>query len=203
MLIDRVVKRTRKDIDFDSFEKEKDKGELNESESFDEKVKLLDKREELGDVNSEFSDCVRVLDRFMELGVKRLKPNLNINENLNGNVNISIEEGELMCLRKVILEYADVFDSLCWNIDKQVSGWESFDSERAIVCREDISEEEDKRVLGLIQRSIQLAHLDAMKECLSEGDEEGAVSRIRFLHPGYGVEEAEYQYVYLLFYGSV
>lgn len=203
MLIDRVVKRTRKDIDFDSFEKEKEKGELNETESFDEKVKLLDKSEELGDVNSEFSDCVRVLDRFMELGVKRLKPNLNINENLNENVHVSIEEGELMCLRKVILEYADVFDALFWNIDKQVSGWESFDSERAIVRREELSEEEDKRVLGLMQRSIQLAHLDAMEECLREEDEEGAVSRIRFLHPGYGVEEAEYRYVYLLFYGSV
>ncbi|KAH9761013.1 zinc finger FYVE domain-containing protein [Citrus sinensis] len=193
MLIDRVVKRTRKDIDFDSFEKEKEKGELNETESFDEKVKLLDKSEELGDVNSEFSDCVRVLDRFMELGVKRLKPNLNINENLNENVHVSIEEGELMCLRKVILEYADVFDALFWNIDKQVIGWESFDSERAIVRREELSEEEDKRVLGLMQRSIQLAHLDAMEECLREGDEEGAVSRIRFLRPGYGVEEAEYR----------
>ncbi|KAH9761009.1 zinc finger FYVE domain-containing protein [Citrus sinensis] len=195
MLIDRVVKRTRKDIDFDSFEKEKEKGELNETESFDEKVKLLDKSEELGDVNSEFSDCVRVLDRFMELGVKRLKPNLNINENLNENVHVSIEEGELMCLRKVILEYADVFDALFWNIDKQVIGWESFDSERAIVRREELSEEEDKRVLGLMQRSIQLAHLDAMEECLREGDEEGAVSRIRFLRPGYGVEEAEYRTV--------
>lgn len=205
MLIDRVVERTRKDIDFDSFEKEKGKDELNESESesFDEKVKLLEKIEELGHMNREFGDCVGVLDRFRELGVKRLKPNVNINVNVNDNdvdnenVNALIEEGELMCLRKVIFEYADVFDALCWNIDKQVRGWESFDADRAIVRREDLGEEEDRRFLGIIQRTVQLAHLDAMKECLKEGDEEGAVSRICFLHIGYGVEEAEYRYVYL------
>lgn len=201
MLIDRVVTRARKAIDYDTFEKEKENDELNESESFDEKVKLLDKSEELGDVNREFGDCVRVLDRFMELGVKRLKPNVNINAKDNDidneNVNAFIEEGELMCLRKVILEYADVFDALCWNIVKQVRGWESFDADRAIVRREDLEEEEDRRCLEFIQRTVQLAHLDAMKECLKEGDEEGAVSRICFLHLGYGVEEAEYRYVYL------
>lgn len=199
MLIDRVVKRARNGIDFDSFEKEKKKDELNDSEceSFDERVKLLYRSEEFWGLNREYGDCVRVLDGFMELGVKRLKPNVNINVNDNDNVNVLIEERELICLRKVILEYADVFDALCWNIDKQVRRWESFDADRAIVRREDLEEEVDRRFLGFIQRTVQIAHLDAMKECLKEGDEEGAVSRICFLHLGYGVEEAEYRYVHL------
>ncbi|KAK1551145.1 hypothetical protein Q3G72_031043 [Acer saccharum] len=198
MLIDRLLKRTRKDIDLDSLEKEKEKDVLNESESFNERVELLDKIEELGDGNGEFGECVRVLDRFMELGVKRLKPDVDTSENLDvdsgGGGNVVIEEGELMCLRKVILEYADVFDALSWNVQRQVRGWEGFDSSCAIVERDE-KEDEDKRVLGLIQKSVQLAHLDAMKECMKEGDEEGAVSRIRFLHFDYGVEEAEYRMV--------
>ncbi|KAJ0091657.1 hypothetical protein Patl1_12854 [Pistacia atlantica] len=200
MLIDCVLKRTRKDIDLDSFEKEKEKDfdVLNENDSFDEKVKLFARNEDLGYVNSEFGGCVRVLDRFMELGVKSLKPDVNVNVNddvSSSGVNVLIEEDEFMCLKKVILEYADVFDALCWNIEKQLRGWESLDSDCAIVRREDLSEEEDRRILGLIQKSAQLAHLDAMKECVKEGDEEGAVSHIRFLHLDYGVEEAEYRMV--------
>ncbi|KAH7574212.1 hypothetical protein JRO89_XS03G0265900 [Xanthoceras sorbifolium] len=206
MLIDRLLKRTPKDIDLDSFEKEKEKEKdvLNESENFDERVELLDKSDGLGDGNGEFGECVRVLDRFMELGVKRLKPDVDTNVNLDvnsgsggggsGGGNVLIEEGELMCLRKVILEYAEVFDALSWNVQRQVRGWEGFDSSHAIV-RRDEKEEEDKRVLGLIQRSVQLAHLDAIKECTKEGDEEGAVSHVRFLHLNYGVEEAEYRMV--------
>ncbi|KAK3212905.1 hypothetical protein Dsin_017611 [Dipteronia sinensis] len=198
MLIDRLLKRMRKDIDLDSLEKEKEKDVLNESESFNERVELLDKIEELGDGNGEFGECVRVLDRFMELGVKRLKPDVDTNENLDvdsgGGGNVMIEEGELMCLRKVILEYADVFDALTWNVQRQVRGWEGFHSSCAIVKRDE-KEDEDKRVLGFIQRSVQLAHLDAMKECMKEGDEEGAVSHICFLHFDYGVEEAEYRMV--------
>ncbi|MCV5004540.1 hypothetical protein OFM39_33310, partial [Escherichia coli] len=37
---------------------------------------------------------------------------------------IVIEEVELMCLRKAISDYADVFDALCLNIERQVRGWE-------------------------------------------------------------------------------
>jgi zinc finger FYVE domain-containing protein 26 len=98
------------------------------------------------------------------------------------------------------LDYAYVFDALCWNIQRQVRGWECYDLGLSInenARREDLSEEEgeDLRVLGLIQRSVQLAHLDAIKECLKEGDVEGAIPRIRFLHIDYGGEETEYRYV--------
>lgn len=201
MLIDRVVRSRRNDIDLDSFEKEKEKDVLNESESFDEKVDLLNKNEDLGDGDNEFGDCVRVLDRFMELGVKMLKPDVNSNVNgdvkdgIDGNGNVLIEEGELTCLRKVIFEHSDVFEALCWNIQKQMNGLEGFDSTRAIVCTDEKArgEEQNRRVLGLMQKTVQLAHLAAMKDRMNEFDVEGAISRIRFLHIDYGVEEAEYR----------
>lgn len=180
MLIDGLSKRTRKDIDLESFEREK------EREVLDERVELLDE-------SGEFGECVRVLDRFMELGVKRLKTDVDTNANIDvDSSTVVIEEEQVTCLKKVILEYAGVFDALSWNVQRQVRGLEGFYSSRAIV-RKDENEEEDKRVLGLIQRTVQLAHLDAMKECIKQGDDEGALSRIRFLHLDYGVDEAEYR----------
>jgi zinc finger FYVE domain-containing protein 26 len=204
-LIDRVSESLRKNFDLESLEKVKEKDGSSESESYDERAEVLEKGEELRDSNGEFDDCVRILDRILELGVKRLKPDVDVDDG-DGNGNgissgaASIEEGELVCLRKVALDYADVFDALCWNIQRQVRGWEGYDLGLSInenARREDLSEEEgeDLRVLGLIQRSVQLAHLDAIKECLKEGDVEGAIPRIRFLHIDYGGEETEYRYV--------
>ncbi|XP_024019432.1 uncharacterized protein LOC112091015 [Morus notabilis] len=43
-------------------------------------------------------------------------------------------------------------------------------------------EEEDVKILGLIQRSVQLAHLDAIRDCVKEGNVNEAVSHIRFLN---------------------
>lgn len=203
----------RKNFDLESLEKVKEKDGSSESESYDERAEVLEKGEELRDSNGEFDDCVRILDRILELGVKRLKPDVDVDDG-DGNGNgissgaASIEEGELVCLRKVALDYADVFDALCWNIQRQVRGWEGYDLGLSInenARREDLSEEEgeDLRVLGLIQRSVQLAHLDAIKECLKEGDVEGAIPRIRFLHIDYGGEETEYRMVLQDLIGSV
>ncbi|XP_030947314.1 uncharacterized protein LOC115971497 isoform X2 [Quercus lobata] len=193
-LIDRVSESMRNNFDIQSLEKEV----LNGSEGYDERAEVLEREkcEELRDVNGGFDECVRVLDRVLELGVKRLKPDADVDVDGNGNdIDMSsVEESELVCLKRVILDYADVFDALCWNIQRQVRGWEGFDSGLAETAR---SEEEGEalRVLGLIQRSVQLAHLDAIKECLKEGNVDGAVPRIRFLHTDYGVEEDEYRMV--------
>ncbi|VVA15000.1 Hypothetical predicted protein [Prunus dulcis] len=211
-LIDRVSESMRKNFDLESIEKEKEKEGLGESESFEERAEFLGKSEDTGkdlrDASGELDSCVRILDRVLELGVNRLKPDsvvVGAADTDDGSENgaagvVSIEEGELMCLRSVVWENRDVFDALCWNIQSQVRGWEGYDSSGlAITLRRDENagemSKEDLKVLGLIQRSVQLAHLDAMKECMKDGDVDGVVSRIHFLHLDYGVEETEYRMV--------
>ncbi|XVE97525.1 hypothetical protein REPUB_Repub03eG0027100 [Reevesia pubescens] len=204
VLIDRVLASLRRDVDLDKIEKEKE----SESEGFDEqKPELLDKTEDLKVGNGELEDCVRVLDRFLELGMRMLKPDVAMEggDGDGGEVRkavsekVLIEEEEMVCLRKVIMDYADVFDALCQNIQRQLKGSEGVDLGMAIMVRRDEKEivdsfdEEHKGVLGLIQKNVQLAHLDAVKECVKDGDIEGAVSCIRFLHLDYGVEEVEYR----------
>lgn len=213
-LIDRVSESMRKNFDLESLEKERDKDGLGESESFEERAELLDRSEgtsvDLRDAGGELDDCVGVLDGILEFGVKRLKADAAVDgvDNDGGTQTtasdvVLIDEGKLMGLKRVIWEYADVFDALCWNINRQVRGWEGDDSsglaltvQRDENVRVDSSEEEDVKALGLIQRSVQLAHLDAMKDCVKEGNVNRAISHIRFLHLDYGVQESEYRYVY-------
>ncbi|GMI92528.1 hypothetical protein like AT2G25730 [Hibiscus trionum] len=204
VLIDKVLASLRRDVDLDKIEKEKE----SESEGFEEeKPELLGRSEDLKEGNGELGDCVRVLDRFLELGMRMLRPDVIMESGDDGGgeehkvvlEKVLIEEEELVCLRKVITDYADIFDSLCENIQRQLKGLDDVDLGMAItVLREekvrvDSFDEEHKGVLSLIQKSVQLAHLEAMKEYVKDGDIEGAVSHIRFLHLGYGVEEAVYR----------
>ncbi|XP_021275656.1 uncharacterized protein LOC110410336 [Herrania umbratica] len=204
VLIDKVLASLRRDVDLDKIEKEKE----CEREGFEaEKPELLDKSEDLKEGNDDLGDCVRVLDRFLELGMRRLKPDVVMEsgdedgreESKAVLEEVLIEEEEMVCLRKVIMDYADVFDALCGNIQRQLKGLEGVDLGMAIMVRRedkvrvDAFDEEHKRVLGLIQKNVQLAHLDAIKNCVKDGDIEGAVSLIRFLHLDYGVEEVEYR----------
>lgn len=150
--------------------------------------------EERGSVeNGKLGESLRVLDRISEVGMSRLRPDMVAGD--DGRESVELEEEEFNCLRKVILENADVFDSLCGNIQRQVGLVESDDSGLAITLRgEEKKREEDEKVLKLIQKSVQTAHLDAMKECLKDSDEDGVVSHIRFLNMDYGVEETNYRY---------
>lgn len=200
-LIDRVSETMRKNFDLESIGKER------ESESFEERGELLDKSEDKSDdlraASGEWDGAVRVLDRILELGVKRLKADVVVHDgDHTPNQAIAIEEAEFVCLRKVIWEYSDVFDALCLNIQKQLRGWEGYESSGlAIMSRRDGNavvetsgeEEEDVKILGLIQRSVQLAHLDAIRDCVKEGNVNEAVSHISFLNLDYGVEESEYR----------
>ncbi|CAL0305695.1 unnamed protein product [Lupinus luteus] len=142
----------------------------------------------------------KVLDAVLELGVKRLR--------VDGEIEsvVSVEEGELVCLKRLVLDHASVFDALCVNIHRQIRRWECEDSGLAVTVSNEgergessgaeLSEEEDDvRVLGGIQRIGQIVHLDAMKESVNVGDAEGAVSHIRFLHFDYGVDQSEYRIV--------
>ncbi|KAI3501756.1 hypothetical protein L1887_29761 [Cichorium endivia] len=139
----------------------------------------------------DFDECLRVLNKILEVGFKRLRPDL-IELEVKGSEE-ELEEGEMMCLRGIILENAVIFQALCENISKQVK-WvkESDDSGSAI---SPTVQEEDVKALKLIQSYVQMVHLDAMKECLKEGDNDGAMSHIQFLHFDYGVEEADYRMV--------
>ncbi|KAF5743274.1 Zinc finger FYVE domain-containing protein 26 isoform 3 [Tripterygium wilfordii] len=214
MLIDRMSESIKRTVDLDSFDRGKEGGGSGESEGFQTKSELLDSNEEPQDVNGNLGDCMRALDYLLELGVRRLKPDIAVDivggfghygdlgtEREVVSRSVSTEEGDLACLKRVVLEYADVFDVLSGNIQSQVKEWEGTVSSFAITVHKDekagagLSLEEDVKVLGLLRKTIQLAHLDAIKDLVNDGDEEGGMRQIRFLHLGYGVEEVEYRTV--------
>ncbi|XP_057524069.1 uncharacterized protein LOC130803870 isoform X3 [Amaranthus tricolor] len=149
----------------------------------------------------ELKSSLRLLDEVMESGFRRLKEDSVISLN-DDRVNVVIvKEEELGCLRKVILENADIFMSLCENIQGQVGvELEHDDDELAITLRREsragmVLSKEDQRVLKIIQKYVQIAHLDEMRQCVDREDVNGAVSCIRYLHFGYGVPQDEYRVV--------
>nr|GLL46837.1 uncharacterized protein LOC109174561 [Ipomoea trifida] len=156
---------------------------------------------ELSGKDESLKDCLSVLERISEVGLTRLKPDLieidhrRENEGTSGS-EIVVQEEEIMGLRRVFLENADVFDALCVNIQKQVSWIEGENSAMALALRTTVKHNDaGEKVLKLIQRSVQISHLDAMKDCLEKDDVDGAVSHIRFLNFDYGVEEKEHRLV--------
>lgn len=156
--------------------------DMEQNEKFDEDTV---KNEEL-----------RVLGRLSEVGANRLKPDLIDSEEMQDWDKRGLSEGDLMTLRGVILESSDIFDVLCLNIGEQVGIMENEDSGGlAIALRKELRRQEDKEeeVLRSVQKCVQVTHLDAMRQCLENGDENGAVSHVRFLHLNCGVEEEEYR----------
>lgn len=164
-------------------------------------------------VNNELSRCCLVLGQLLELGVRRLKADVTEDggsENLGGedrvsSIVVSIEVSELICLREVVWEYADIFDALCWNVKQQLQGWAVDDSGLALMVHRDekmsinyLQEEEDAKVMGFILNRVQLSHLDAIKDCVNKSDEEGAINHLRFLHFNYNVEDEDYRYNYAI-----
>lgn len=150
----------------------------------------------------EWEMCRRVLDRGLELGVKRLSVDEDGGGSERSETSVApVEEDELMSLRKLVLNHADIFDALCGNIHRQIRHWECEDPGLAVSVRggEGSEVEEDVRVLSGIQRTVQVVHLDAMRESIKAGEAEGAVSHIRFLHFDHGLEQSEYRYASLLF----
>lgn len=169
---------------------------------------------DLGHTDRRLNDCGRVLGVLLELGVRRLKADVMESEGVDnggaeGSVSAgtsSIDEEELMCLRAIVSEYSEIFDALCLNIQRQLQGWAVDESGLALMVHRNekaraglLLEEEDVKIMGLIQKSIQLAHLNAMKECVSDGNEEGAIDHVRFLHLDHGVDEPEFRYVLFFF----
>ncbi|KAF8115499.1 hypothetical protein N665_0026s0044 [Sinapis alba] len=144
-------------------------------------------------------NCVRLLQGFMDLGVERVR--VDVNTSSSGE-SYMIEEEDVVALRSIVLDYSDVFDALCCNIKRQLNGSQSCmveEVEHEMESNEPIyidpREEDNNNVFALIQRNVQLAQLDAMRRKLNEGDELGAADRIRYLHLDYGVEKENYHSV--------
>ncbi|XP_049378418.1 uncharacterized protein LOC125843251 isoform X1 [Solanum stenotomum] len=142
-------------------------------------------------------DSLRVLVKISDMGLRRLRPDLiEMDDAIDTGGDIVVEEEEMMCLRRVFLENADIFDVLSLNIEKQVGWIENEDSDMAITVRTVVKHNEvEDKVLKSLQKCIQTAHLEAMRECLMNNDVDGAVSHIRFLHLNYGINEEEYRVV--------
>ncbi|KAI3728271.1 hypothetical protein L6452_16904 [Arctium lappa] len=183
--------------DYDSQEKLKDRGisDIDSKQHFSESK---------GDTSTRYWDleeCLKVLNKISEVGFKRLRADLiedvreSEEEGTSGS-SLEMEESEMMCLRGVILENAVIFEALCENIAKQVKRVQENDggADSGLAISPTVKEE-DVKALKLMQSCVQMVHLDAMKECLKEGDNDGAVSHIQFLHLDYGVEEADYRMV--------
>ncbi|KAF8393338.1 hypothetical protein HHK36_021580 [Tetracentron sinense] len=191
----RVAESIRRLVDLESIEKE----EVS-IENFESRTEDFAEGANLRDFNGDLVDSVNFLDRISDLGLQRLKGDIGIGNDDMGpsDVVVSLEEGELQCLRKVIFDQAEIFDALCCNIQKQVHWYDPYDSGLAISVRTEekvslSSSEEELKPLTLIQMNVQMAHLDALRECLKEDDEDGAISHLRFLHDDYGVVEPEYR----------
>ncbi|KAI4380183.1 hypothetical protein MLD38_006402 [Melastoma candidum] len=148
-------------------------------------------------------DCIGVLGVISQLGWRRVRRCVLGKEggDETGSA-VTLGEADLSCLQDIVWEFADVFYVLCDNIRWHIKGCEVEGDSLALTVhggKDVLVEQEDGEeltVMGLIQRSVQVAHLDAMKECLTAGDEDGAIDRVRFLHLGYGVDEAEYRFVF-------
>jgi len=163
--------------------------------------------EERESVEEYLKGLVRLLDGVMEAGLRRLKEDLIVREEREDEVGEGrvVKEEELVGLRMVFLEIADVFDALCDNIQRQVGGDldPDDDSGLAITLRREeragaVSSEEDQRLLKSIQKYVQIVHLDEMKQCLNKDDIDGVISHIRYLNLDYGVAEAQYRYASLI-----
>ncbi|CAH8358037.1 unnamed protein product [Eruca vesicaria subsp. sativa] len=138
--------------------------------------------------DEQLDNCVRILQGFLDLGVERLR--FDVDTSSSGG-SYMIEEDEVVALRSIVLDYSDVFDALCCNVKRQLDG-SSLVEDVAAGTVIGSREQDNNNVFALILRNVQLAQLDAMRNKLDDGDELGAAHHIRYLHLDYGVEKDNY-----------
>lgn len=156
---------------------------------------------EESDELEELELCRKVLDRVLEIGVKRLRVDEDGEIESSESSESLVEESELMSLKRLVLDSADVFEALSGNIEKQIRRWESEDNGLAVSVEgggdggdDDSEEDAIVKVLFGLQKMTQVVHLNAIRESLEGGDVEGAIPHLRFLHFDYGLDESEYRY---------
>ncbi|KAF2614614.1 hypothetical protein F2Q70_00009016 [Brassica cretica] len=104
-------------------------------------------------------NCVRVLQGFLDLGVERLK--FDVDTSSSGGSSYMIEEEDVVALRSIVLDYSDVFDALCCNIRRQLNGGSEScmveEVEHQVERNEAIDprEEDINNVFALILRNVQ------------------------------------------------
>uniref|UniRef100_A0A0E0MYR1 ZFYVE26-like TPR repeats domain-containing protein n=1 Tax=Oryza rufipogon TaxID=4529 RepID=A0A0E0MYR1_ORYRU len=117
------------------------------------------------------------LSRLLDLGVARLKREVEGGGEAGvGAEEVAVSQEDLTGLWGVFLDKAELFDALCSGVSRQVALDSGLGTD----------------VLLWLRRSVQLAHLDAMKSLVAAGDLEGATGHLRFLCLDHGVEEDEY-----------
>lgn len=118
------------------------------------------------------------LSRLLDLGVARLKREVEGGGEAGvGAEEVAVSQEDLTGLWGVFLDKAELFDALCSGVSRQVALDSGLGTD----------------VLLWLRRSVQLAHLDAMKSLVAAGDLEGATGHLRFLCLDHGVEEDEYK----------
>lgn len=122
-------------------------------------------------VSSRAPESADVLNKILQSGLRRLKS--------DADTISPVTDEELKSLWEVYLGHAEIFDAICGNIQRQLQLPES--------------EGDESEVLTRIRQSVQMAHLDALREKSNGGDLDGALSHLRFLHQDYGIDGSEYK----------
>lgn len=122
------------------------------------------------------AEAREILTKLLDLGVTRLK----LEVEGGGDAGASAEEASVKDLRglwEVFLDNAFVFDALCIGVSRQIALDRGFGVD----------------VLLWLRRNVQLAHLDAVKTLVTEGDLDAAPGHLRFLCLDHGLEKDEYK----------
>ncbi|KAM0824003.1 hypothetical protein ACQ4PT_070491 [Festuca glaucescens] len=120
------------------------------------------------------------LAKLLGLGVARLKREVESCREATVSVEeVPLSEEDLRGLWGVILDNAELFDALCAGVSRQIG----------------LDGGSGANVLMWLRRSVQLAHLDAMKALVVAGDFESATGHLRFLCLENGVDEDSYKVV--------
>jgi zinc finger FYVE domain-containing protein 26 len=124
------------------------------------------------------AEASEILRRLLDLGVTRLKREVEGGGEAGaGAEEANVSEKDLRGLWGVFLDNALVFDALCIGVSRQIALDGGFGVD----------------VLLRLRRNVQLAHLDAVKTLVAEGDLDAAAGHLRFLCLDHGLEEDEYK----------
>ncbi|WVZ69871.1 hypothetical protein U9M48_018593 [Paspalum notatum var. saurae] len=127
------------------------------------------------------AEAREILTKLLDLGVARLRREV---EGGGGGAGADtkespISEEDLRGLWVVFLDNALMFEALCLGVSRQIGLDGGFGVD----------------VLLWLRQNVQLAHLDAIKTLVAEGDLDSAAGHLRFLCLDHGVEEDEYKIV--------
>lgn len=144
------------------------------------------------------SPSVDLLHRISGLVLRELRLDIAVDVEEPAGEGFSCSDEELKALCDILLDQSEVLDVLCLNIRKQIIWSKKNGSELAIsvsgaACGSTPSAVEAFDTLVGIQRNVQMAHLRVLNQCVEADDIAGAISRLRFLHLDFGVENSEYR----------